>query len=148
MMGQLVVKITRRTAAGGAAGDNDEIIQLCRMMRIMSERDTEATVAEVMRALLRQAAEKPVGSTEVSRITHLNRITCIHHLKRLEVAGVVQREGVKYRLRSANAEELVNEMRRDTLRMFTEMNTLARDIDEDFALRKRRMLYVRREERR
>ncbi len=148
-MGQLVVKITRRTAAGGAdAGGNDEIIQLCRMMRIMSERDTEATVAEVMRALLKQAPEKPMGSTEVSRITRLNRITCIHHLKRLEVAGVVQREGVKYRLRSANAEELVNEMRRDTLRMFAEMNTLARDIDEEFALRRRRMLYARSEERR
>jgi predicted transcriptional regulator len=112
---------------------DDELSELCRSMRLMSERDTDATLAQVLKAMLVHARSQPIGGSELSKVSGINRITIIHHLKRLEGAGFVQRQETKYVLRVRSAEDMLLEFRKDMERAFSEMDEMAREIDEQFA---------------
>lgn len=83
-----------------------ELAELCKMMRIMSDRDTDGTLPQVLKVLMVESRGKPVGGSELSRASGINRITIIHHLKRLEGAGLVRRQEGKYILRVSSAEEI------------------------------------------
>ena len=116
-----------------AEGEIDaELAELCRMMRIMSERDTDGTLPQVLKAMMIGARDRPVGGSELSRASGLNRITVIHHLKRLEVAGFVRRSEGKYVLCVQSAEDMLMEFRKDMEKNFAEMDEMARQIDEQF----------------
>ena len=69
---------------------------------------------------------------DLSKISGINRITIIHHLKRLEGAGFVQRKEGKYVMRVQSAEGMLMEFRKDMERTFAEMDELAREIDGQF----------------
>ena len=116
------------------AGIDGELSELCRMMRIMSERDTDGTLPQVLKAMMVEARDRPVGGSELSRASGLNRITVIHHLRRLEVAGFVRRAEGKYVLRVQSAEDMLMEFRKDMEKNFAEMDEVARQIDEQFSL--------------
>lgn len=110
-----------------------ELASLCRMMRIMSERDTDGTLPQVLKVMMVEGRGKPVGGSELSEISGLNRITIIHHLRRLEGAGLVRRQEGKYVLKVQSAEDMLVEFRKDMERNFSEMDEIARQIDEQFA---------------
>lgn len=110
-----------------------ELSELCRMMRIMSERDVDATLAQVLKTMMVHSRGKPVGGSELSEISGINRITIIHHLKRLEGAGFVRRAEGKYVMRVRSAEEMLMEFRREMEQTFQQMDEMAREIDSQFA---------------
>lgn len=114
------------------SGADDGLTSLCKMMRIMSERDVDATLAQVLRTMMVHSRDLPLGGSELSKISGINRITIIHHLRRLEVAGFVQRKEGKYAMRVQSAEGMLMEFRKDTERAFAEMDELAREIDGQF----------------
>ena len=107
-----------------------ELVELCRGIRLISGRDTDGTVVEVFRRVLVKRGT-PVGSTELSRDSRLNRITCIHHLKRLASMGILERDDGKYKLRGSSVEGVIDKMRENTLAMFEEMEQLAKKIDTE-----------------
>lgn len=111
---------------------DDELVELCRKMRLMSERDVDATLAQVLRTMMVSARDRPVGGSELAKSSGINRITIIHHLRRLEVAGFVRREEGKYVMRVRSAEDMLMEFRREMELAFTEMDELAREIDGQF----------------
>jgi DNA-binding MarR family transcriptional regulator len=111
---------------------DNELSALCRMMRIMSERDTDGTLPQVLKVMMVEGRGKPVGGSELSRVSGLNRITVIHHLKRLEGAGFVRRQEGKYVLRVQTAEDMLIEFRKEMEKSFAEMDEMARQIDEQF----------------
>jgi len=76
---------------------------------------------------------KPVGGSDLSRISGINRITIIHHLGRLEDAGLVRRSEGKYILKIQSAEDMLMEFRKEMEKHFSEMDEMAREIDEQFA---------------
>jgi predicted transcriptional regulator len=110
----------------------EELAKLFRSMHLMSERDIDATMTRVFQAMMRMGREGPVGSTDLSRASGLNRITVIHHLKRLENAGVVEKHESKYVMRVRSIEEMMDGMRIDMLKQFEEMDRMARDLDRAF----------------
>jgi len=112
---------------------DDELVELCRMMRLMSDRDVDATLPQVLRVMLVEARGKPVGGSELSKSSGINRITILHHLRRLEVAGFVRRQDGKYLLRVQSAEEMLLEFRKEMEQTFSDMDELAREIDAQFA---------------
>ena len=114
-----------------------ELVSLCRKMRLMSERDTDATLPQVLKVMMLHSRGQPVGGSELSELSGINRITIIHHLKRLENAGLVQRQESKYVLRVRSAEDMILEFRKDMERSFAEMDELAREFDEHFKRRRR-----------
>ena len=113
-------------------GVDEELSELCKMMRLMSERDVDATLAQVLKTMLVHSRDRPLGGSELSKISGINRITIIHHLKRLEGAGFVKRQEGKYALRVQSAEDMLMEFRKETERAFAEMDDLAREIDAEF----------------
>lgn len=117
-----------------------ELTSLCKMMHIMSERDVDATLAQVLKTMMMHSREQPLGGSELSKISGINRITIIHHLRRLEGAGFVQRKEGKYVLRVQSAEGMLMEFRKDMERSFQEMDELAREIDSQFEQMERQML--------
>jgi DNA-binding MarR family transcriptional regulator len=125
-----------------------ELIELCRRMRLMSERDTDATLPQVLKVMLVHSHGQPVGGSELSELSGINRITIIHHMKRLEGAGFVQRREGKYILRVQTAEDMILEFRKEMERTFAEMDDLAREFDEQFALMEREFGEVNRRRRR
>ena len=112
---------------------NEELVVLCRKMRLMSERDTDATLPQVLRVMMVHSHGQPVGGSELSELSGINRITIIHHMKRLEGAGFVRREEGKYILRVRSAEDMIMEFRKEMDRNFAEMDEMAREFDEQFA---------------
>lgn len=115
------------------ASPDGELVSLCRKMRLMSERDTDATLPQVLKVMMLHSRGQPVGGSELSELSGINRITIIHHLKRLENAGLVQRQESKYVLRVRSAEDMILEFRKEMERSFAEMDDLAREFDEQFA---------------
>src|SRR3989338_170530 len=94
-------------------GADEELVKLCKYMRVMSDRDTDATVTQVLKTMMIAGRDKAVGGSELAKISGLNRITVIHHLKRLESAGLVKREETKYIMQPKNAEEMLLGFRED-----------------------------------
>ena len=111
----------------------EELVELCRKMRLMSERDTDATLPQVLHVMMVHSRGQPVGGSELSELSGINRITIIHHMKRLEGAGFVKREEGKYILRVRTAEDMILEFRKEMERNFAEMDEMAREFDEQFA---------------
>lgn len=112
---------------------DSELASLCKMMRIMSDRDTDGTLPQVLKIMMVEGKGKPVGGSDLSRISGINRITIIHHLGRLEDAGLVRRSEGKYILKVQSAEDMLMEFRKEMERHFSEMDEMAREIDEQFA---------------
>ena len=115
------------------ANPDEELVELCRKMRLMSERDTDATLPQVLKVMMVHSHGQPVGGSELSELSGINRITIIHHMKRLEGAGFVRREEGKYVLRVRSAEDMILEFRKEMERNFAEMDEMAREFDEQFA---------------
>ncbi|MBM3229901.1 hypothetical protein FJZ26_05695 [Candidatus Parvarchaeota archaeon] len=125
--GAVIVRRAKQTE------DGNELVQLCKYLRILSERDTDRTVTHVVKVLVSHGRQ-PIGSTELSKVSGLNRITCIHHLKRLLDAGVVEKKESQYIFAFGNFEEFVEQARREMLENFRQMDQLAKRIDEEFNL--------------
>jgi len=127
MDGKKVMLMQRREAAS-----EDELVSLCRMMRLMSERDTDATLPQVLKIMLVHSRKEPVGGSELARLSGINRLTILHHLKRLECAGFVSRKESGYVMRVQSAEEMLLEFRKEMEETFLQMDELAREIDGQF----------------
>lgn len=117
----------------GRESEDEELARLCRLLHIASQRDTEGTVVQVVRILVEKGRE-PVGSSDLSKETGINRVTVLHHLKRLAEAGVVEKRESQYMFAYDNFEDMVQMMREETVRMFEEMEQIAKKIDDDFNL--------------
>ena len=113
---------------------DDELAAFCRSLRILSARDMDGTVTVVFRSMLVEGRSQPVGSSDLAKTTHLNRVTIIHHLQRLEQMGLVEHTQRKYRLRVSGLAEAVEQMREEMMRSFAEAETLALELDREFML--------------
>ena len=114
------------------SSSQNDLISLCRMMRLMSERDTDATLPQVLKIMFVHSRREPLGGSELARISGINRLTILHHLKRLEGAGFVVRKESGYVMRVQSAEEMLLEFRKDMEQTFIQMDELAREIDDQF----------------
>jgi predicted transcriptional regulator len=113
----------------GESWDSEELEELCKALRIISQRDVDKTVVRVFKAAISVGGLK---SGEVAKIAEVNRITAIHHLQRLENAGVLEKEGRVYKPGFSNFEELFEEFRKQVEFELEEARQLAIDLDRDF----------------
>ena len=125
---------------GREGGRGDVVVRFCQVLRIVEERDVDGTVVRVVRTILREGRDGPVGGTELAEASGLKRVTVLHHLRRLEELGLVQRSGHKYALAPSSLEDMMESMRQETLAMLAECKGLAREIDSEFRLHARRQI--------
>jgi len=113
---------------------DDELDRFCRSLQIVTRRDIGGTVTTVIRTMLVEFPREYVGSTELAQKANLNRVTILHHLKRLHDAGIVQKDERRYRLSPCGFGEVVRRMREETEQMFEQAQDLAQRIDTHYQI--------------
>ncbi len=127
--------VARPSRTRAMEGEIDPFIQLCKALRIVSSRDIDDTAARVFKTVLQSARESDeFGSTNLSREAGLNRITVIHHLKRLMDAGIIERGESKYKLKYSSLTDLVRDVRKNTLESLDKLEETARELDENMGI--------------
>jgi DNA-binding IclR family transcriptional regulator len=114
-----------------SSSNGDTVERLCEAVGVVSGRDRDKTVIQVFRTMIRHSGDKGIGGSELSELSGVNRITCLHHLKRLEEAGLVEGEKGRYHLRQENLRKTMKELRRETLSLFDMIEEMAREIDRE-----------------
>ncbi len=127
-----LVRVRRLTPLLINSSKSDEVEQFCKSLQIVTRRDVDGTATTVIRAMLEKCPNDPISSTELANKTNLNRITVIHHLRRLENVGIVQKNDRKYLLLPYGFEDFVLRMREQTDQMFEQARFLAKKIDEQY----------------
>jgi DNA-binding MarR family transcriptional regulator len=111
--------------------DGDTVEQLCEAVGIVSGRDKDKTVIQVFRTMIRHSGDNGIGGSELSELSGVNRITCLHHLKRLEEAGLVEGEKGRYHLKQENLKKTMKEIRKEALMLFDTIERMAQEIDAE-----------------
>ena len=114
-----------------SSSNGDTVERLCEAVGVVSGRDRDKTVIQVFRTMIRHSGDKGIGGSELSELSGVNRITCLHHLKRLEEAGLVESEKGRYHLRQENLKKTMKELRRETLSLFDMIEEMAQEIDKE-----------------
>ena len=81
---------------------------------------------------------EPKTSTEIAEELDLARGTVLFHMKKFSKSGLVARApGRRYVLRESSLEETIEDMMRDSERIFERMRKIAAEIDKEFGFEKR-----------
>lgn len=110
---------------------NQELQWVGNSLGLFNLRDRDSSCFRVFITLVKRARhDAPISSDEIAERLHLSRGTVVHHLSRLMDSGIVIRERKGYLLRDSNMQALIRDIRRDMEGMFSELQEVARDIDE------------------
>ena len=123
----ILVKIRR-----GATEDvNRELQWLGNSLGLFNLRDRDSSCFRVFITLVRKANDnKAMTSDEIAERLHLTRGTVVHHLTKLMDSGIVVREREGYLLRERDLSTVIKDIKRDMEAMFSELNEVAKEIDE------------------
>lgn len=110
----------------------DDVKWICESLGFMSGRDTEDTSFKIMFKLLQEFRNEEIIATEtIARSLKLESPTVNHHLRNLLETGVIVREKRKVVLRGGSLSSAIEEMRRDSDKLFGRVLEIARKIDEE-----------------
>jgi predicted transcriptional regulator len=99
---------------------------------LFSERDKERSCFRIFVELVRAARNGyPLSSDELALKTNLSRGTVVHHLNRLIESGLIVSHNGRYLLRDTNLENLVEEVKKDLIRVFDDLKMIATELDEE-----------------
>ncbi len=90
---------------------------------------------EKYRAIVKKLIHNNLTSTQLSEGL-AKRTTTIYYINKLMRGGLVVKRGVRYELREPTFERLVEEIRRDVERVFEDLISVARKLDEMYGLRR------------
>lgn len=120
-----VIKIRR-----GVEGNiNTDLQWLGNSLGLFGLRDKDKSCFRIFITLVRKA-DSPISSDEIAERLNLSRGTVVHHLTRLMDSGIVVREKEGYFLREQSLLKLIDDLKRDTESMFSELREVAKEIDE------------------
>ena len=102
-------------------------------------RDIHQTLRRILDVLLTLSQASRLLTTEQLEAELLMPSSRInHHIRLLIKAGVLERDKRSIRLRGRTIEETVEEIRRDSERIFDDIIRMARMLDEAYGLRRKR----------
>ena len=111
---------------------------LCNSFGLSSGRDIENTANQIVMTLLDNIAENErVSSEMIAEALGINLSRVNHHVRNLVKAGLVYREKRLLYLRGGSLKAAVNEMRKDSERMFDELEAIASEIDRQKGINNR-----------
>ena len=117
---------------------NQDLQWFSSSLGLFSERDKEKSCFRIFVELIKAARRnQPLNSDQIALRTHLSRATIIHHLNKLIETGLVIPHEGSYILRVDNLETLVEEVKRDVLRSFEDLQAMAEELDDQLGLIKR-----------
>lgn len=117
---------------------NKDLQWFSQSLGLFGERDKEKSCFRVFLELIKARRRKEgLSSDQIAARSHLTRATVVHHLHRLQEAGLILPTDNQYILRVDNLEDLVTELKKDLLRTFEDLQTIAKDLDDELGLIKR-----------
>jgi len=122
-----IIKV-RRTNEGDV---NRDLQWLGNSLGLFNLRDRDSSCFRIFITLVRKSKQnKPLSSDQIADKLHLTRGTVVHHLTKLMNSGIVVREKEGYLLRERNLHQVIQDIKRDTESMFSELDEVAKEIDE------------------
>ncbi|WP_342305649.1 winged helix-turn-helix transcriptional regulator [Methanolobus sp. ZRKC5] len=117
----------------------EDIHWFCNSFGLSSGRDTENIATQIVHDLLQQISEREdrVSSDAIAENLDVNLSRVNHHIRNLINAGLVYRQKRALYIRGGSLKAAVQEMRKDSERMFQELEEMAEEIDEQMGLRNR-----------
>lgn len=110
---------------------NEDLQWLGSSLGLFSLRDKNSSCFRLFIELLKAAkVKKPLSSDELAYKLGLSRGTVIFHLDKLISSGLVTVEGNKYILKVSSLENLIEELKNETIRVFDGLKDIAKDIDD------------------
>ncbi|MBN2517848.1 MAG: helix-turn-helix transcriptional regulator [Candidatus Altiarchaeota archaeon] len=121
------------------ADEDDDMEWLCRSLNLFTRKDADKSAYKVFKILVKSSIEgEPKTSTEIAEELKLARGTVLFHMKKFYSSGLVARApGRRYILRESSLEETIEDMMRDSERIFERMRKIASEIDKEFGFEKR-----------
>jgi hypothetical protein len=120
--------ITRR----GTPAMGDDLEAFTQMLNLVSARDTNRTALQVFRWVLANSAQG-ISSSTMSDACDMNRLTCLHHLKRMEDLGIVRNVDGRYVMETEGMEAYIDGLEKEAKETFTALRELAKKIDQKYA---------------
>ncbi len=107
-----------------------DLFWMCDSLGFMSGRDTEHTSFKIMQELLDQFKTHDIIATEsIAKALNLDAPRVNHHIRNFTESGFVFREKRKIALRGGSLTAALEEMKRDSDRMFERLMDVAKKID-------------------
>lgn len=111
---------------------NSKIQWFALSLGFFSERDKDRTLFRIFLELFRNSKQHiAVSSEELSLKLKISRGTVVHHLHKLQDAGLVDSESNRYFLVSSSLHELVEYVKNNINRTIKDIDKIAKEIDDE-----------------
>ena len=114
-----------------------ELEWLVQSLGFDDEGSSDKTAFKIFKRIVTSPKKDGVTSMEITQYMKLSRVGTLYHLNKFMSAGLVVRDGRKYRMRAENLERTLEEVEEDFLRMFRKMAQIAESIDKKALARKK-----------
>ena len=110
---------------------NQELQWLGNSLGLFNLRDRDSSCFRVFITIVKKSRfNEPASSDDIAEKLRLSRGTVVHHLTKLMGSGIIIREKEGYILRERNLLDIIRDLQRDMDGIFTELQSVAKDIDE------------------
>ena len=117
---------------------DDDLLWFCNSFGLSSGRDVENTSTRIVMSMLDRICEdEGVTSKMIADALGINLSRVHHHLRSLIDSGLVYRKKRTLCLRGGSLRAAVQEMRRDSDRIFDDLEKFAADIDRNMGIKHR-----------
>lgn len=135
MIRQIVLKQIERPVQ---VRKNDDLYWLCDSLGVENGRDIDHIATRVILTLLENLPDSrgiPVEQIADDLIVSSPRVN--HHIRNLVDTGLVYRHKQKIYIRGSSLRSMVQEIRKDTLRILDDLEQAAAELDEAFGIANR-----------
>jgi len=108
---------------------------LCDSLGLIKGRDLEQTSLKIMNEMLELfSKEKIISTEEIAKTLDIEPPTINHHIRYFMGAGIVVRKKRKIALRGGSLTSAIEEMKKDTDRIFEKILEVSKKIDKSFKI--------------
>ncbi|MDD2614113.1 MAG: ArsR family transcriptional regulator [Methanosarcina sp.] len=116
----------------------EDLLWLCDSFGFSSGRDTENTATRIVFSLLDKISNDEIASSEaLAENLDIKTSRVNHHLRNLNNSGLLYRKKRLIYLRGGSLKAAVKEMRKDSERIFDELESIAEEIDSRIGIKNR-----------
>ena len=113
---------------------NEQLQWLGLSLGLFNLRDKDRSCFRIFIQLLKNSSNDGLTSDEIAEKLSLSRGTVIHHIHKLIDSGMVINERNKYTLRVDSLENLIDELKKDMERTYSDIEEIAKEIDKKLRL--------------
>jgi len=108
----------------------EEMIRLCKLLKMKSGRDIDNTSVIIFRTVLTIYNDN-ITSSIISHLTGMHRLTVRHHLEKMKEMGFLEEDRGKYITKFDNLKGYIEHRKKIMLKVFDEMEQIAECLDKE-----------------